>query len=634
MTHHSQHLRRQCAGDGAQKKIPRASDRGIALVITLLLLSLMTALGLAMVLSINADMLINGYYRNYRGAFYAADAGVNVARAQLVNQIVAAVPAVATTPPLTAASEAAVRNFVTNNYGGAYGSIQSASSWNESFKITDVQFSRSACNVTASTSNPPGTCDADTHAISYQYIYKYSLTSSGRALSNQLMNVKETGNVTINIVGTPNSQSFAGYGMFIDQQNPCSGTYLVPGLITGPVFTNGSWTFGATGNYIFTDPVGSAGANAGFQFSGSCSQSPAGTFTSGAQTIAPNFQSGFNWGQGQIPLPQNSFQQKRAVLDGVGTNTSNPTNAELNASLRNASGTQYPTGGASSGVYLPYSVDPSSGAKSMTGGGFYIEGDASVVLTASTDAGGNPTQTYAITQGGTTTTIVTNASANTTTVTSAGTTSVITGLPRNYNNGTPAAMLFVDGNITGLKGPGQGVPAVQDGTALTITAQNDVTITGDVLYKTEPVTFTQNQIVSGTNPPCCNGTPADTLIPGANKGQTLGIFTTSGNVKLNNGQANGNLEIDASVATISAGGSGGITNVGAQINTLNIVGGRIQNTIQNINTVTRNVFFDRRYAPGTNFAPPWFPSTSLGAAVAPTITVPSVQRVSWVTTPQ
>jgi hypothetical protein len=114
----------------------------------------------------------------------------------------------------------------------------------------------------------------------------------------------------------------------------------------------------------------------------------------------------------------------------------------------------------------------------------------------------------------------------------------------------------------------------------------------------------------------------------------LGIFTSTGNINLNNQQANGNLEIDATLATISQGGSGGIVNTGSAINTLNIVGGRIQNTIQNINTTTRNVFFDRRFAPGSSFAPPWFPSTSLSGASVSNTTVASIQRINWVASPQ
>ena len=45
-------------------------------------------------------------------------------------------------------------------------------------------------------------------------------------------------------------------------------------------------------------------------------------------------------------------------------------------------------------------------------------------------------------------------------------------------------MLYVDGNINSLSGPGQGQAAIQDGAAMTITAADNVVVTGDVLYKT------------------------------------------------------------------------------------------------------------------------------------------------------
>ena len=140
------------------------------------------------------------------------------------------------------------------------------------------------------------------------------------------------------------------------------------------------------------------------------------------------------------------------------------------------------------------------------------------------------------------------------------------------------------------------------------------TVTGDLLYKAEPVTFT----------------PADTIISANNTGQVLGIFTAGGNVNLANSQSNGMLEIDASVATIKSGGSGGIVNTGNAINTLTIVGGRIQNTIQNINATARNVWFDRRFLQG-GFAPPWFPATTVTASATDAITsiVTSVQRTQW-----
>jgi hypothetical protein len=182
-----------------------------------------------------------------------------------------------------------------------------------------------------------------------------------------------------------------------------------------------------------------------------------------------------------------------------------------------------------------------------------------------------------------------------------------------------ATMLYVDGNITSLSGPGQGVPAIQDGTALTITAANNVTITGDLLYKTEPVV-----LPSMPNPPG----PVGSLITGAHNGQALGIYTATGDIQLDNSQSDDNLQIDASLATISQGGSGGLVNTGSNIKNLTIVGGRIQNNIKGINTTTRNVFFDRRYANG--FAPPWFPSTTMTASGLDTAQyTPTFQRVQW-----
>ena len=78
----------------------------------------------------------------------------------------------------------------------------------------------------------------------------------------------------------------------------------------------------------------------------------------------------------------------------------------------------------------------------------------------------------------------------------------LSGVPMNnqpFSRRKPRTMVYVDGTITSLSGPGQGVPAIQDGAAVTITALNDIDITGDVIYKTEPVTVTQNQI-PGTLP--------------------------------------------------------------------------------------------------------------------------------------
>ncbi len=54
---------------------------------TLLLLSLMVAMTLAMVISVTSDSLITRYYRNFRASFYAADSGLNVARQYMLDQL-------------------------------------------------------------------------------------------------------------------------------------------------------------------------------------------------------------------------------------------------------------------------------------------------------------------------------------------------------------------------------------------------------------------------------------------------------------------------------------------------------------------------------------------------------------------
>lgn len=643
-------------------------QRGVALITSLILLLLMTAMGTAMYLSVNSDMMINGYYRNFRGAFYGADSGLNIARqdlaVQLENKVTTAFDTT-TGQPIAAGVEAAVISYINSTYGAAYQAVNANSAWPSKYQVNLVDSPGFAtnglqlldCTVTggdkgATCTNHPFNPDPTVPKLTaFNYRYRYHLVGTGRTTgTTQKTTLEETGQVTITVkvAQTPDSTvSFAAYGMFIDKYDLCSTSPLVQGTITGEVFTNGAWNFG-TGTYIFTDPVGSANSKAGYQFSGNNCKSVAGqSATSGKVTIAPTFKQGFTLGEEQRPVPQNDYNQERAVLDSIGKATTQPTKSDLNASLRDASKNPYAMSGKN-GVYLPYSVDASTGAATFNGGGIYVEGDAAVSLTPGTTTAADGTQlmqqTYTITQGKTpsTTTTITmtfNPSNptdpnNTTRISSTATATPVTiaGVPvrKDPDNGQiegVATMLYVNGNVTSLSGPGPGQPAIQDGTALTITAAQNVTITGDITYATEPVTMKDDQIP---------GTLAGTLIAGNNKQQTLGIFTAGGNIQLNNtqrdskGNAVPNLEIDASLAAISTAGTSTLINTGSAITTLTIVGGRIQSTINNINSTTRNVFFDRRYAQG-GFAPPFFPSTTVthNATDSPTGTIATFQRLQW-----
>ncbi len=746
-------------------KDERPAARGVALIFTLLILALLMILSLGMVIALSSQTFIGGYYRNFRGAFYSADSGLNISRQAMVNEILAQAPATITlgSQPLTAASVTTVQNYMNNTYGSwtSIGGGQATNSWPGQFEVNSsnpATFVLASCtpSFTAVGTPPAGgpyTCASPPPASStcstaggitnncyiinnFQYTYNYTLDILGEVKGNEQSELAENGNISITVnvsppTGTTTNQSFAAWGTFLDQYAACSSMF-VPGTLTGPFFTNGSWNFGDTGSYIFTDSVGSHSSTASYIFSNEsgspCQNEAATSDTYKGETINPQFQAGLALGQNSVPLPTNDYSQKWAVLDGKGCGEGSnvcgnlsspapplPTNAQLNAILRDATETPYSSSGATSGVYLPYSLI--GGGPTMEGGGIYVEGSASITLTAGTATSSSSPEIYSIVQSGSQTTTSTNTSGATiginhttgaacstpsnsgtcrfatqtvttqstptttytvtvddlansgtgstvfstattsavtttttltcnncsesstsgpvnSTVNSPVTTAYITGVPQQRNASGAvtgdATMLYVDGNITSLSGPESGGgtassgAAVQNGTALTITALDNVTITGDIKYVTEPVTTTQNQIA---------GTPADTLIPGNNKGQVLGIFTAVGDIQMNNLQSSGNLEIDASIAMISSGGSGGWVNTGAHINTLTLIGGRIANQALSGNTTTRNIYFDRRFAQG-GFSPPWYPATTV--TVIPTgvedstASTPTVSRVQWV----
>ena len=146
-----------------------------------------------------------------------------------------------------------------------------------------------------------GTCTGFT--ATFAYIYPYQITAIGQSLASEQQIVEDAGNMVLNVnIGTSTAytQSFAGWGMFIDQYPECNGNDLVKGTITGPVFTNGAWTFGNSGSYTFTGKVGSVSSTFGFDFGGgTCIPSGTSSYKSGGQTIAPTFQGGLHPGRPQ-----------------------------------------------------------------------------------------------------------------------------------------------------------------------------------------------------------------------------------------------------------------------------------------------------------------------------------------------
>src|SRR5579864_1938630 len=280
-------------------------ERGVALITTLLLLMLLTGLTLAMAWASRSDMLINGYYRNFRGSFYAADSGINIMRQAMLPLFQpggAIYPShfnVGTNPLPSPATENAVMAAVNGTYGAGTvagpGTGTAANSWPGQY-TGNLTFTLKSCF----TDVPPNTCAPfPPSPKTVSYVHSYTITSTGQSKRTRNTKLTDTGLLTVTAtIPTPSKLSFAGYGMFVDQYTLCDGSSLVPGTITGPVFTNGSWNFG-TGQYTFTDNVGQNGSTVGT--SSGC--------PGGASKIPSNVtaQQGFQFSQPKVALPQNSF---------------------------------------------------------------------------------------------------------------------------------------------------------------------------------------------------------------------------------------------------------------------------------------------------------------------------------------
>jgi hypothetical protein len=728
----------------------RLQDRGVALVITLLLLFLLSVIGLAAVVSSSSDLMINGYYKSYRGSFYAADSGLNLGRQAIYAYFNNPANAPSTWPTIQSVATAAGGNLATS--AGAYvsGLYGTSTSLNTGTAANSVPASFTIINATVTLPSAPSPTGAVNNYTNWQYVYNYILTSQGTSQGSETAQIIEKGAITVNITqgsGTATTNaSFAAFGAFINSFSACQGA-LVQGYLTGPMYAFGQWNLstGSSPGYTFTDPVSQTGSQISYYDGGSCVNSSAVPYTfSDKNTVNPSFQSGYNLNVPAIALPPNSFSQAWAVLDGKGCgegsnvcgSTSSPTppqptNAQLHAVLQNVGQTPYPTTGTGSGVYLPYTCVGASCSINANGGGIYVEASSSsvstsVTLSTSNGAGGssNPsgqvftiaqtngstTGSAVVTQTGSTscsggtctanfqqqtttttpttfTTVTVDTSAMTTAVSAytqtanstltqtasntcryswpSTTCSVAAPSSNRYNGGStsnssangattslnlsgvpvdmvtppaqPATMVYVDGDVS-ISGPSSGA-AIQNNSMVNLTANGDITQTGNILYATEPVTTSANQKVTGSSPACCTGDPADYLIPqNENMNQVLGLFTANGNFILSPATNGANIETDASVAMISQAGitnsSIGHLSTGNSVGIWTNIGGRMENRAASVNMSSSNVYFDRRFQARTNFAPPWFPSTAVSTevltnSIAPGSSATPPSRISW-----
>jgi hypothetical protein len=378
----------------------------------LLLLFLLSALGLAAVLSTSSDLMINGYYSNYRASFYAADSGLNMARESMQNYLTGIVPNGtnwnSNWTQCSGANQPISSLSWTNPYSTST-SVTGASATNpaavqnslgESFQVTGTM-TFSPCTATTTGPNSPYVT----------YGFTYTLTSVGTAAGMGQASVTENGtfNLVITDVTTnkPTDTSFSAFGAYIGNFPKCNGAGLAGGTIAGPVFAVGEWNF-STATYTFTNPVDQTDGTFSFYDGSTCYNSATVPYTDPNGTkFNPTFDAGSNLNQTAPPLPANDFSQRWAVLDGLGcgenggsvcgsippTLPNAPTAQQMNQyNLQNAaqnnvaaqpyatvSGSTYTP--ATSGVFIPYTCSGSTCSLSPTAGGIYVEDSSGAATT-------------------------------------------------------------------------------------------------------------------------------------------------------------------------------------------------------------------------------------------------------------
>lgn len=688
-----------------KKSTRNKKEQGMALIMSMMALTLLTGIGMATLFNSSGDMAMSGGFRRNEQAFFAADAGIGLAREGLRIELNAAVQARANAAiaginygyGTTTVNHDTFRQILGRNANGSadqdlLGTALTTSPINKVIKDVNnrgaglgagVSFEMAATDITLSlyypacpgldcTEGPPLTVGGAPAGQaypnnSYDAKYRYRITSKGNynggstTTFGATATAKEDGVITIHLrpqIGVTTSssssvdRSFSSYGIFYARNGLTSSSYTnVFGSASGPVHINDWFRFRSTNTNIFKDQVTQGGSSNGstpatYEYRvGSTNNTYS---VNNTNRTGLTFNSSFT-STGVLPLPTNTYTQETAILNGAGSNAAAPTQLQLTTNLRKPDNTFATASGTSvaNGVYVP-----SSDGATITGGGIYVKGNADDIK-LSIQSG---KQVYEIVQGTTATKIIVDiispngeattgtTSIQTGTVTSGtatytGTPQVYTGTFKDYtdlNNHKTGTMLYVDGTISSLHGPNKNSTtnltdkSIAANTRLTVTATQDISVTGDLKY------FNQTINNDGTAYPS-----------GATAINTLGIYTNTGKIILDPEPAwtsgtNMDLELDAALVAFN---EPALTDAST---TNNYTGGRgdcvrcLTNGFnKNLATLyhrgsqvysadllwsygfgssgSRAMYqpFDPRFGGGA-VAPPWFPTTRLTTVVTAT----------------
>lgn len=677
--------------------ISNVRERGIALISALLATTVLLALGMAIVFSATVDTVTTKSQRVGEQAFYAADTGLALARRSLITAMSEEMTKIvngtatygqggggyyqiATTPvdgsfptvlivpdPDTVPSY----QFYTNVYARAQQLVTNAtndSTFTTYSNVAGSKFTVVFRPLSGTVDFSPVPTDPSTAGEALKF--RYSIQVTGTTGAGGSSTVDETGRISMNVnlkntaaPGSPRNFSFSGFGAFFDNGDTDPNAVLAAGTFSGPVHTNTHFAYSSSRSVTFRNIVSQVDnfiRRDSSDFSAGHLALPTADMT-GIDISAEGYKT-----TNVVPLPANNFSQEYAVINGTGITAKKTdgtpvdppatlpssggaavidsagkvTPDALAVNLRNSNGnapsvSSGKLNGGADGVYIS-----SGNGTSITGAGIYVQGDATDIQLYS--FGTN--QVYVIKQtSGTITTVTVNPTNSTTVISdSTGKTKSFTGVPTDKSDSLhpqPGVSLYVKGNINSLRGgfdstTGKNVAGLASGTRLTVTAQGDITITGDLTYAS-PVVDSQGLPVTNYN-----------AIQ-----NVLGLFTNNGNVNLApnpsyNSDSALSLEVHAAIVSFNAdvsddagGIDGSITYTGntlASTDKWTLVGSRVQAKINNIGYATRNIFFDQRFS-GGGFRPPFFPGTTytLGTTSVPgvisitSVSDPSPLGISW-----
>lgn len=660
----------------------KSSERGIALISALMVMTILLALGIAVVYSTTVDTVVTKSQRVGEESFFAADAGVGIARRALAQAVSEEIDKIRNgITPFYSIPDSSVDVFpdvqvvpdpdtVPNDpfyqrvYARANDLVRISA---RDQRLDDLNGSRFSVEFKPLSGNISLTKTDSNNAVQI-IVFHYALRVSGSTSAGGSATVNETGRLSANITLARQSSagarsfSFSGFGAFFDVgDDPVNHpNYLLsPGIYSGAVHTNSHFGFYTGWQYTFRNVVSQVEPNIRDYLRGYV-PIPTSDYQNSIHLSPDGYKQVSN-----VPLPTNVFSQEYAVINNTGltdrnaggapvdppsvipTSGGNPvavfdangrvTADVLAANLRDA--TNHPptvSGGAlAQGVYIS-----SSDGNNVDGAGIYVQNDAADIQVYG-DTSGN--QVYVIQQTAsstTTTTITVNYSANTTTISDGSSTRTYSGVPTDKSNSKTdqtkwrkGAVVFVNGSINSLHGGKDSTknqPAIASQTALTITATRSIRVTGDLKYA-DPVVNS-------------DGTPVSNI---SNVKNVLGLFTSDGNIYLDAKSAYStsglSIEIDAANCVFNSntandnqsptGIEGGITTwYGSGHQTpgggdrIKLVGSDVEKNNSIVDYSGGDTFFDARFSGGT-FRPPFFPGTNYSLGPPPTASVPIITAV-------